>query len=166
MADLRSPQSRPSGDAERSIREFEASLPMALLRAREAVMARFRPMLRSFGMTEQQWRVLRALNDVAEIDISALADRCCLLAPSLSRILRDLTGRGLVARNTTARDLRVGLVSITDTGRRMIAEVGPHSEARYARIAELFGHDDLNTLYDLLEKLEANLREAGEVSET
>lgn len=141
------------------IRDFERSLPMALLRAREAVMDRFRPMLREFGVTEQQWRVLRALSDVTEIDVSALAERCCILAPSLSRILRDLTGRGLVARRTTEEDLRVGLISITDAGRRLIAKVGPHSEARYARIAALIGADNLNRLYALLDQLEAQLRD-------
>ena len=40
---------------------FSRSLPMALLRARESVMVRFRPMLRAHGLTEQQWRVLRAM---------------------------------------------------------------------------------------------------------
>ena len=44
------------------LRDFEQSLPMELLKAREAAMARFRPMLRSHGLTEQQWRVLRALD--------------------------------------------------------------------------------------------------------
>ncbi len=43
------------------MRAFSSSLPMALLRAREAVMRRFRPGLRDHGVTEQQWRVLRAL---------------------------------------------------------------------------------------------------------
>ena len=140
-----------------AIREFERSLPMALLRAREVVMDRFRPMLREFGVTEQQWRVMRALKGVTEIDVSALAERSCILAPSLSRILRDLTDRGLVARRTTKEDRRVGLISITAAGRRLIADVGPHSEARYARIADLLGAEDLNLLYDLLDRLEARL---------
>jgi len=34
---------------------------MELLKAREAAMERFRPMLREHGLTEQQWRVIRAL---------------------------------------------------------------------------------------------------------
>ncbi|MFT5000920.1 MAG: hypothetical protein ACI875_001925, partial [Planctomycetota bacterium] len=37
----------------------EKSLPIMLLRAREAVMRRFRPMLRLHDLSEQQWRVLR-----------------------------------------------------------------------------------------------------------
>ena len=35
------------------MREFSRSLPMSLLRAREAVMRQFRPSLRNHGLTEQ-----------------------------------------------------------------------------------------------------------------
>jgi hypothetical protein len=38
------------------MREFSRSLPMSLLRAREAVMRQFRPSLRDHGLTEQQSR--------------------------------------------------------------------------------------------------------------
>ena len=47
------------------MRSFGQSLPMELLKAREAAMARFRPMLRGHGLTEQQWRCLRVLWDEA-----------------------------------------------------------------------------------------------------
>src|SRR6266849_5130597 len=46
------------------MREFSRSLPMSLLRAREAVMRHFRPSLRDHGLTEQQWRILRALASI------------------------------------------------------------------------------------------------------
>ena len=52
---------------------------MVLLLAREAVMERFRPMLRDFGVTEQQWRVLRSLEEVGVMDLGDLADSCRLL---------------------------------------------------------------------------------------
>ena len=45
------------------MRSIERSIPIALLRAREAVMAHFRPLLADRGYTEQQWRVLRILNE-------------------------------------------------------------------------------------------------------
>src|SRR5438105_334324 len=44
------------------LRPFSQSLPMALLRAREAVMRHFRPSLQAAGLTEQQWRTMRALS--------------------------------------------------------------------------------------------------------
>jgi len=38
------------------LRDFQKNLPMALLKARESVMAHFRPILREHDITEQQWR--------------------------------------------------------------------------------------------------------------
>ena len=52
--------------------------------------------LRDAGVTEQQWRVLRVLIDNTRIDVSALAAAALLRAPSLTRILRELEGRGLI----------------------------------------------------------------------
>ena len=57
--------------------DFEHSLPMMLLRAREAVMGRFRPMLRKFDLTEQQWRIIRALSEVEERDASDRREKTC-----------------------------------------------------------------------------------------
>ena len=62
---------------------------MALLRTREAVMWLFRPGLRSRGVTEQQWRILRALAHAGPLEVTELADATFLLGPSLSRILPD-----------------------------------------------------------------------------
>ena len=47
---------------------------MLLLRGREAVMRYFRPSLLENGVTEQQWRVLRALSSVEEMEVMMLAD--------------------------------------------------------------------------------------------
>ena len=102
----------------RHLREFSQSLPMALLRAREAVMDRFRPLLRRHGVTEQQWRVLRALSAAQETSASSLAAATCIRLPSLSRILRTLESRGLIARRVKSTDLRTTLVSLTASGRR------------------------------------------------
>ena len=49
--------------AGKELRGFNRSLPMALLRAREAVMKKFIPSLRENGLSSQQWRVIRALNE-------------------------------------------------------------------------------------------------------
>lgn len=139
------------------LRDFSRSLPMSLLKAREAVMSHFRPSLNHFGITEQQWRVLRALTAVETIEIMALAERTFLLAPSLSRILKDLDERGLIVRRTSKTDLRRGLVSISARGRDLIAKAGEHSEAIYVEITERFGANRLAQLQDMLRELETAL---------
>src|SRR5437879_2347694 len=120
------------------MREFSRSLPMSLLRAREAVMRQFRPSLRNHGLTEQQWRILRALTAVDTIEVTELARVAFLLGPSLSRILRDLEARDLIERRTAKADLRRGERSEEHTGLKLIAAVAPTPEAVYAEMTH--GH--------------------------
>ncbi|MGN6286310.1 MAG: homoprotocatechuate degradation operon regulator HpaR [Afipia sp.] len=141
------------------MREFSRSLPMALLRAREAVMREFRPSLRDHDMTEQQWRVLRALSTGREMEVAELANATCLLGPSLSRILRDLEERGLVTRRVPETDLRRGFVSISPVGNALIARVGPISESIYSALTRRYGAARLKLLYEMLEQLEQCLTE-------
>jgi len=143
------------------MREFSRSLPMSLLRAREAVMRQFRPALRRHDLTEQQWRILRALAAIDAIEVTELARTAFLLAPSLSRILRDLDGRGLIERKTAETDLRRGLVSISDKGLRLMEVVAPSSEAIYAAITRRYGAKKLAELQDMLGALEASLAGMG-----
>lgn len=157
------PMQRPSGSAPRDsdpaaarvrIRHFSKSLPMSLLRAREAVMRHFRASLRRFGITEQQWRVLRALTSGENFEVTELAEATFLLPPSLSRILKDLDERGLIRRSTLRSDMRRGIVSISPTGLDLIARAGVESEAIYREITGRYGTGRLAELQSLLRQLE------------
>ena len=139
------------------MREFSRSLPMSLLRAREAVMRQFRPSLRDYGLTEQQWRILRALTSVDTIEVTELAQVAFLLGPSLSRILRDLEARHLIERRVVKADQRRGLVSISARGLKLIETVAPSSEAIYAGITRRYGARKLAELQDMLQALETSL---------
>jgi homoprotocatechuate degradation regulator HpaR len=139
------------------MREFSRSLPMSLLRAREAVMRQFRPSLRRHDLTEQQWRILRALAAIEAIEVTELARTAFLLGPSLSRILRDLDARGLIERKTAKTDLRRGVVSISEKGLKLMEVVAPSSEAIYAAITRCYGAKRLAELQDMLGTLEASL---------
>lgn len=116
------------------MRGFEDALPIALLRARETVMARFRPMLAANGVTEQQWRVLRAIRENQNVDATKLSDWCCLLMPSLSRILRSMENEGLITRERAASDARRQTVELTEAGQALFEKIAPQSEAIYAEI--------------------------------
>jgi len=137
---------RTEREAVDQIRSFEGSLPMLLLRAREAVMLRFRPTLRAHDLTEQQWRVLRALNTAAEMRVSDLSALSFISMPSLSRILRSMEARGLLQRRVTEQDLRSTLISVTVAGRQVIRSVAPEAERAYAEITAIFGGDRLDHL--------------------
>lgn len=139
------------------MRDFSRSLPMSLLRAREAVMRHFRASLRAHGITEQQWRILRALASIDRAEVTELARVAYLLGPSLSRILRDLEARDLIERRMLPSDMRRGIVSIAPRGLRLIEAVAPSSEAIYAEMTRRYGARRLADLQDMLHLLEARL---------
>jgi len=149
----------PASNDSARLRDFEHSLPMELLRAREAAMARFRPMLRRHGLTEQQWRVIRALADYEKIDASELARRSFLLAPSLTRILQHLESEKLLRRLSDASDQRRAVFVLTARGRKLFTEVAPDSAALYDDIESEFGAARLAQLYELLEQFHDALSE-------
>ncbi len=139
-----------------AMRPFESSLPMALLQAREAAMRRFRPLLAEHDLTEQQWRVLRALTATdAPVDAGDLASRTFLLAPSLSRILANLEERGLIVRAVDPDDQRRALIALSERGGEQVRAIAPASEERYAAIEAAFGAERLARLLDELHDLAA-----------
>jgi homoprotocatechuate degradation regulator HpaR len=145
--------------------DFEHSLPMLLLKAREAVMTRFRPMLREVGLTEQQWRVIRALSEVGEHDAGELAKVSYILSPSLTRILQRLENRGLIQRRADEADQRRTLISLSDEGQKLFSMVRPLSSAIYAQIASELGSDRLTGLYNVLGEVEERLLTKAESME-
>ena len=150
------PKTGASHDApvaqQKALRKFEKSLPIALLRAREATTRLFKPFIDSHKLTMPQWRVLRALADAEALDAKTLAERCVILPPSLTRIFRSLTLRGLIAPVECA-DARRHMVRLTQEGRALFEEVVLESEPTYRQLAQAFGPDRLDTLLDLLNEL-------------
>jgi len=96
------------------------SLPIVLLRAREVVMAPIRNMLLQSDVTEQQWRILRVLSEYGPMDASTVAERACLLVPSLTRIATNMRERGLITQTQAQHDRRRQTLSITSAGQRII----------------------------------------------
>lgn len=120
-------------------------------------MQRFRPHLAAHGLSDQQWRILRALAEAEALEIQEIAQRCAILAQSLSRILPRLEQDGLIRRRGHPQDQRRVLVALTARGRARFAEMNAESEAIYARLAAEIGPETLASLYALLDEALARL---------
>lgn len=131
------------------------SLAIGLLRAREAVMSHFRPMLAAHDVTEQQWRVIRALAEAGTLDATEVAEMAFILAPSLTRMIRSLEERGFVIRHKDKADGRRVLLELAPAGRAMIDEVMADSRRIYADIYDRFGAERVEDLLDMLDELAA-----------
>jgi homoprotocatechuate degradation regulator HpaR len=137
--------------------EFRQGLAIALLRAREAVMARVRPMLRAYGLTEQQWRVLRVLADVEAMEAAQLARQAFLLRPSLTRILKDLQARGLIQRASAGAGLKKSLLSIAPNGSELLARTTEQAILIQGEIERICGAETIAQLKRDLDALETRL---------
>jgi homoprotocatechuate degradation regulator HpaR len=136
---------------------FNKTLPMLLLAAREALTQRFRHLNQAYGLTEQQWRVIRALAEVESLEIHALSAVCRIHAASLSRILPKLNRAGFIARCSKAADQRCVIVSLTPRGRQLIEDVLPESSRVYEEVARDVGPERLDHIYAVLEELISRL---------
>jgi homoprotocatechuate degradation regulator HpaR len=136
-------------------KQTRRSLPMALLRAREAVMEQFRPMLSRHDVTEQQWRVIRVVAEAGKLDASEVAARASILAPSLTRMIRSLEARRFIKRRKDAGDGRRVILEIAPAGLALIERASPESLSVYNRLEARFGKQNLEALLDLLDDLTA-----------
>jgi homoprotocatechuate degradation regulator HpaR len=155
----RSGESRDWGDSVfHDGRDTEAAsatrrLPVLLHRAREALAMHFRKVFLVHDLTDPQWRVLRILCEPEEIDVSSLARRSYLMGPSLSRILRDLTARGLIVRRVSSSDARRFFHALTPQGRKLLAEVSPEFNPIYRDIERRLGAERIRRLNASLAEL-------------
>ena len=134
-------------------RATRQSLPMSLLRAREAMMSHFRPMLDKHGVNEQQWRVIRVLAEAGQLDASEVAERANILAPSLTRMIRAMAERGLIKKSRDAADGRRVMLTIAPAGLALLREASPDSARIYTDLESRFGRDNVTALIALLDAL-------------
>ncbi|AVO37239.1 homoprotocatechuate degradation operon regulator HpaR [Pukyongiella litopenaei] len=130
------------------------SLPIALLRARERVMGPIRAMLADAGVTEQQWRVLRILQENGPMEPTRIAELACLLLPSLTRILQKLEEKELIHRARDAGDRRKQVISVSPDGEALILANLDTSIALIQRVRDRMGADRYEALLDLLNDLD------------
>lgn len=122
-------------------------------------MGPIRDMLSGAGITEQQWRVLRVLEEDGPMEPTRIAELACLLLPSLTRILQKLDEKGLIARRQDSDDKRKQVVQISEAGAELIAAHLPASLAVLEQTKAQIGAERYEALLDLLNEVEA--AEAG-----
>ena len=127
------------------------TLPILLQKAKEASVAQVRQTLAGFGLTEQQWRVIRASFEHGEMNAQELAQRSAILGPSLSRILNRLESDGVLTRRTAEGDLRELTIKLSAAGKRLHNKVQPMLNKHYNALAEQIGSRKAKQLTDLLE---------------
>jgi homoprotocatechuate degradation regulator HpaR len=129
------------------------NLPLLLLQAREQVIARFRPILNAHGITEQQWRIVRALIDTGPLEPREIGDLCRISSPSLAGVLARMEELGYIKRKRLDHDQRRLRVSLTPRSRKLGAAMAPQIEATYREIEAVIGTEFSTRFYRALDQL-------------
>jgi len=120
--------------------------------------AQFQFNCREFGVTVDQWSILKNLNQHADLSQKELAEYCGKDQPTLTRIVDVLVRKNLVERRANPADRRSFVVHLTAEGKQKIDMLaGNVGEIRMQAWKNLNEEDFdhlkriLNTIYDNLE---------------
>lgn len=138
------------------------NLPQLFLKAREELLCHFRPIITHFGLTEQQWRILRTLSEMEQLEPREICDHCHILSPSLTGVLSRMEEMGLVTRSRVPEDQRRVIVRLTPKSEKLVGELGPLIVAQYKIIEQAFGPELIKQLYEVMDKVIA--AERGPIS--
>lgn len=145
------PENDPSAAMSRKL--AYRNLPQLFLKAREELLCHFRPIITHFGLTEQQWRILRALAENEQMEPREICETCHILSPSMTGVLSRMEEMGLITRERMAGDQRRVLVRMTPKSERLVAELGPLIVEQYRIIEQSFGPELIQQLYDVMDKV-------------
>ena len=130
-----------------------ASINIGLIHAREALMTQFRPILNQANITDQQWRIIRLLAENGTLDFQDLANKACILRPSLTGILTRLEKAGMAVRLKPSNDQRRVFLKLTQEGEKLYQSIGEKVDERYDAIENVFSKEKLEKLKELLTEL-------------
>ena len=133
------------------------NLPHLLLQSRETLMRRFRPILQAHGLTEQQWRILRALLEEDALEPRQLCERCLISSPSIAGVLMRMEEAGWIKRERMEHDQRRVTVTVTAATKKLGKSMAPMIEREYLKLEKLVGVKQLQQVYDALDTLQKNL---------
>ncbi len=107
-------------------------------------------------ITPEQWVILDILHQKGVLSQKEIADHSFKDAPSISRILNNLTKRALITRTTPKSDKRVSSVCLTEKGNRLIENILPEVESLRDRGIQNIESSDLANLISTMDKIFAN----------
>lgn len=129
------------------------NLPQLFLRGREELLRHFRPIITHFGLTEQQWRILRAISENDQLEPREICEICQILSPSLTGVLTRMEGMGLVTRTRMEEDQRRLLIRLTPRAEQLVAEMVPLIVEQYRIIEAAYGPELIQALYEIMDRV-------------
>ena len=133
--------------------KFLDSLPIILSRTLDGVMPVYRALFQEHAITDQQWRVMRALWEQKHLTSKQISEITLLPSPSLVGILDRLEKKGFVGRLRSIEDRRLVYIVPTQAGRKLQELMLPKIEQIHDRFMHQVTPDEWGELNRILDKL-------------
>ncbi len=156
------PRTPPASPVPPATSRARRNLPLLLLQVRGGLIARFRPVLKKTGLTEQQFRILRALDVYGTLEPREICSICHISSPSLAGVLARMEALDLVGRERLKGDARRQHVSLTPRAVAMFQDVSGDLEDVYRQLEADLGPAFVAEVYAMLDRLLAVLKTPGD----
>ena len=142
----------------RPFRSARQEATLGLLKTVDLLRRRAADVMEPFGVTDQQYNVLRILRGAGPGGLPTLeiAHRMIEQAPGITRLIDRLEKKGLVVRRRCETDRRQVYCVLAPAGRRLLARMDAPVAKMDSLLAPL-SDDDIATLIRLLDALRAAL---------
>lgn len=139
----------------------EQEAMLNLLRTADQLQIRFSRLFRKFGLTPQQYNILRILRGEGRpLPVLEIASRMITVVPGITGLIDRLEAAALVERKRCEEDRRVVYVAIAPRALELLRQIDQPLLELHQRLLGHLSGEELATLTRLLEKARQPLGEA------
>ncbi len=118
------------------------------------------------GLTLSRWRILLILNALGTGTLTDIARSSQLDKGQLSRDIKKMVDEGLLESETDMGDMRQHRLTVSEEGRKLHAAAKPAMDRRQESLRSALTEDERETLFQVIDKLEAVISETEADQET
>lgn len=132
---------------------------LGLLRTTDRVRRRIQEIVEPFGVTLQQYNVLRILRGAGEegLPTLAIAHRMLEQTPGITRLIDRLEAKGWVARQRQQGDRRLVICRITTSGLEILARLDEPVANADEMLTDILSESECQALIALLDRIRSGL---------
>ena len=109
--------------------------------------------LSKLNLTFNQFKVLEVLYHIGDLNIGSITKLTMSTPGNITVVVKNLNRDGWITSIKDPKDNRASILSITQKGIEIIEQVFPTHASKLTKTLEVLSDEELNTLYDLLNKV-------------
>jgi MarR family 2-MHQ and catechol resistance regulon transcriptional repressor len=115
-----------------------------------------------YDLTLSQFGVLEALYNLGDLSVGDVKRKILSSNGTIPVVVKNLEKQGLISRKQDPHDRRKSILTLTDKGRKIIAEAYPRNDRMIHEQMAVWSEEDQRQLEKLLAKFKTNDRDAQE----